>query len=287
MKSAKRKKAQMACRPPEAAAKVTSSSSPPAGSGKLYLVGTPIGNLEDITLRALRILGTADAVACEDTRVTWKLFERHRIPLPPLRFACHDHNENAAVRRVLSLLAEGKTVALCTDGGMPGISDPGYRVAAACRDHGYTVEVVPGPSAVTAAVALSGVPAPTFLFKGFPPRTLAARRRFFADDAASPHALVLFESPYRLAATLRDARMVLGDRLAAACGELTKVHESARRGPLSELASWFEAHPPRGEFTVVIAGHHPDFQYGPPITDGETATATAESESEASDGGTT
>ncbi|HOQ89740.1 MAG TPA: rRNA small subunit methyltransferase 1, partial [Candidatus Hydrogenedentes bacterium] len=136
-----------------------------ASGAKLYLVGTPIGNMEDITLRALRILGEADAVACEDTRVSWKLFERHNIPLPPLRFACHDHNEDWAARRILSLLAEGKTVALCTDGGMPGISDPGYRVAMICRDAGYPVEVVPGPSAVTAAVALSGVPSPTFTFK--------------------------------------------------------------------------------------------------------------------------
>jgi 16S rRNA (cytidine1402-2'-O)-methyltransferase len=235
-----------------------------ARGGTLYLVGTPIGNMEDITLRALRILGTADAVACEDTRVTWKLFERHHIPLPPLRFACHDHNEAWAARRILSLLAEGKTVALCTDGGMPGISDPGYRVAAQCREAGFPVEVVPGPSAVTAAVALSGIPSPTFIFKGFPPRSSAARRRFFRQDAASVHALVLFESPFRLAATLRDAWTVLGDRLAAVCGELTKLHESTRRGPLSELTAWFEEHPPKGEFTVVIAGSHPDFQYGPP-----------------------
>lgn len=236
----------------------------PAGGGKLYLIGTPIGNMEDLSLRALRILGSADAVACEDTRVTWKLFERHRIPLPPLRFACHDHNEPWAARRILSLLAEGKTVALCTDGGMPGISDPGYRVTAACRDAGFPVEVVPGPSAVTAAVALAGIPAPTFIFKGFPPRSSAARRRFFCQDAASAHALVLFESPFRLTATLRDARAVLGDRLAAVCGELTKLHDSTRRGPLSELTAWFEVHRPRGEFTVVIAGSHPGFQYGPP-----------------------
>ena len=235
-----------------------------ASGAKLYLVGTPIGNMEDITLRALRILGEADAVACEDTRVSWKLFERHNIPLPPLRFACHDHNEDWAARRILSLLAEGKTVALCTDGGMPGISDPGYRVAMICRDAGYPVEVVPGPSAVTAAVALSGVPSPTFTFKGFPPRTSAARRRFFLQDAESPHALVLFESPYRLTAMLRDARAVLGDRLAAVCGELTKIHESVRRMRLSELVDWFETHPPRGEYTVVIAGNHPDSQFAPP-----------------------
>lgn len=260
-----RKKRAAPARPAPPVPDPPSHATPPATGGKLYLVGTPIGNMEDITLRALRILGEADAVACEDTRVTWKLFERHNIPLPSLRFACHDHNEDAAARRILGLLGEGKTVALCSDGGMPSISDPGYRVASLCRDHGYSVEVVPGPSAVTAALALSGIPAPTFIFKGFPPRTPARRRRFFARDADTPHALVLFESPFRLAATLRDARTVLGDRLATACGELTKLHESARRAPLSELAAWFEEHPPRGEFTVVIAGNHPDFLYAAPL----------------------
>ncbi|HDP35197.1 MAG TPA: 16S rRNA (cytidine(1402)-2'-O)-methyltransferase [Candidatus Hydrogenedentes bacterium] len=228
--------------------------------GTLYVVGTPIGNLEDISLRAQRILAEVAAVAAEDTRVTRKIYERYALSSPGIRFSCHEHNESQAVPRILGLLAAGENVALCSDGGMPGISDPGYRVINACHDAGHGVEIIPGPSAITTALVASGLPGASFTFKGFPPRKSGQRRRFLEEDKASAHTLVFFESPHRIAALLRDALEILGDRRAAVCVEMTKQYEAVHRDYLSELTRAFASGKTvRGEITVVVAGNNPKF----------------------------
>ncbi|HPO13293.1 MAG TPA: 16S rRNA (cytidine(1402)-2'-O)-methyltransferase [Candidatus Hydrogenedentes bacterium] len=226
----------------------------------LYLIATPIGNLEDITHRAVRVLGEIDALACEDTRITRRIFERYGISLPATVFPYHEHNEEQAGKRILGLLANGSNVGLCTDGGCPGISDPGYRIIMACYEAGHAVEVLPGASAVTTALLLSGLPSSSYTFKGFPPRKPGPRKRFLELDRDLPHTLVIFESPYRLAALLADAHAVLGNRLAAVCIELTKRFERVHRGSLSELSVQFQKQEVRGEVTVVIAGNHPKFR---------------------------
>ena len=228
--------------------------------GTLFLVATPIGNLEDLSPRAARILSEVDAVAAEDTRVTRKIYERFKLASPSIRFSCHEHNEEQATRRILGLLREGRHVALCSDGGMPCVSDPGYRAVNACIEAGFPIEIIPGPSAVTTAIALSGLPGASFTFKGFPPRKTGARRRYLEQDKDLPHTLVFFESPYRLGAFLKDAFEVLGDRRAAVCLEMTKQFESVRRDYLSILASAYDDKSTvRGEATIVIAGNNPKF----------------------------
>jgi len=173
----------------------------------LYLVGTPIGNMEDITLRALETLRGVDVVASEDTRKTGLLLKRYEIKKPLISF--HEHNEEQAVRRVLGLAAEGKSVALVTDAGMPGISDPGFTLVRAAHAAGVPVNAIPGPTAFVLALVLSGLPVHAFTFRGFPPRKPGARRRFLAVDQHSPHTLIFYESPYRLQAFLADALAVL------------------------------------------------------------------------------
>lgn len=228
--------------------------------GTLYVVGTPIGNLEDLSPRAARILSEVEAIAAEDTRVTRKIYESLGLPSPSIRFSCHEHNEEQAVHRILGLLESGKNVALCTDGGMPAVSDPGYRVINACRNAGQAVEIIPGPSAVTMALVASGLPCASFTFKGFPPRKSGARKRFLEQERELPHTLVLFESPYRLRGLLEDALDVLGDRDAAVCLELTKKFEQVHRNYLSLLVRQFSGEGAvRGEITVVIAGNNPKF----------------------------
>lgn len=228
-------------------------------SGVLYVIGTPIGNLEDISQRTLRLLGELHALACEDTRRTWQLLSRHGIPRPRTLFSLHEHNEQQACRRVIGLLGEGVDVGLCCDAGMPLVSDPGYLTVKAAVADGFEVVAVPGPSAVLAALTIAGLPSSSFTFKGFAPRKQGPRRRFLQEDAQQPHTLVMFESPRRLSALLGDALEVLGDRDACVCIDLTKLHEAAHRGRLSELAEGFEQ-PPRGEVTVVIAGNHRKFR---------------------------
>ena len=226
----------------------------------LYVVGTPIGNLEDLSPRAARVLSEVEVVAAEDTRVTRKIYEACGLESPPIRFSCHEHNEEQAVHRILGLLEAGKDVAICTDGGMPALSDPGYRVINACRAAGFTIETIPGPSAVTTALVASGLSGVSFTFKGFPPRKSAARKRFLEQETALPHTLIFFESPYRLHGLLEDALEVLGDREAAVCLELTKKHERICRDYLSNLVQQFPAGVKvRGEITVVIAGNNPKF----------------------------
>ncbi len=230
--------------------------------GTLHLIATPIGNLGDVSYRAVELLGTVDALACEDTRMTRKIFERYAISSPRTIFSYHEHNEEMAGKRILGLLADGRSVGLCTDGGMPGISDPGYRIVGEAIASGHEVNVVPGPSAALTALVASGLPSSSFTFKGFPPRKSGQRKRFLEEDADRQHTLVLFESPHRTAATLADALEVLGDRRAAVCIELTKKFEEVRRGYLSELAAAFATEKIRGEVTVVIAGNHPKFTAG-------------------------
>ena len=227
----------------------------------LYVVATPIGNLEDVTHRALSVLGRADILACEDTRRTRKLLDRYDIK-PPKTVSYHEHNEEKAGRRIIEALAEGKTVALCSDSGLPGISDPGYRIVSEALEQGLEVEVIPGPCAATTALVASGLPTSSYVFKGFPPRKGGPRRRFLQAEQGGPHTLVIFESPHRTAALLADAAEVLGDRLAAVCIELTKKFERVDRGYLTDLAARYKDAEIRGEVTVVIAGNHPKFRRG-------------------------
>jgi 16S rRNA (cytidine1402-2'-O)-methyltransferase len=235
--------------------------------GTLYLIATPIGNMEDLSYRAARILGEVDALACEDTRITWKIFERYGIKAPSTRFSYHEHNEEVAARRILGLLNEDRSVAVCTDGGHPGISDPGYRIASLCHEHGHKIEVIPGPSAATTALLASGLSSSSFTFKGFPPRKSGQRQRFFEMDRDLPHTLILFESPYRVGACLADALVVLGNRLGAVCIELTKKFEAVHRGYLADLAEQFKGKEIKGEVTIVIAGNNPKFREEEPEVD--------------------
>ncbi len=223
----------------------------------LYIVATPIGNLEDVSARAVRVLREAAVIACEDTRKTGRLLLRHGIEHKARMVAYHEHNEEKAGHKILELLSWNKSVALCSNAGYPGISDPGYRVIADAVAAGHKIEVVPGASAVEPALLSSGLPTSSFVFKGFPPRKAGPRRRFLAEDAACAHTLIIYESPYRVAALLAQALEVYGDRRAAVCVELTKMFESTRRGWLSELAAEFAETEVRGEVTVVIAGNHP------------------------------
>ena len=219
----------------------------------LYLVATPIGNLGDITLRALDTLRAVDTVASEDTRKTGILLKHFDIHKPQVAF--HAFNEDKAVSRLIHLLRdEGQSVALVTDAGTPGISDPGFSLVRAALAEGIPVTMAPGPAALIMALALSGLPAHSFTFRGFPPRKPGKRRTFLAVDAGSPHTLIFYESPYRIKAFLDDALAVFGDRPAALANDLTKLFEAMQRGSLSELRASFDTTEPRGEYTVVIGG---------------------------------
>ena len=215
----------------------------------LYLVGTPIGNLEDVTLRALRVLREVALIAAEDTRRTRVLLARYDIRTRTTSF--HEGNKARQISRLLATL-EREDVALVTEAGMPGISDPGYDLARAARERGAEVVVVPGPSAATAAVVASGLPADRFVFLGFLPRKAPERRRALRAVAGAPWSLVIFEAPRRLRGALRDMLDTLGDRSIAVCREMTKLHEEVYRGTVSEALAHFAA--PRGEFTLVVAG---------------------------------
>jgi 16S rRNA (cytidine1402-2'-O)-methyltransferase len=222
--------------------------------GTLYLVSTPIGNLEDITLRALRVLREAALIAAEDTRHTRRLLAHHQIETPCISY--HEHNKLARQDELLGALASGD-VALVSDAGTPALSDPGYELVVACIAAGIPVTPIPGPSAPLAALVASGLPTERFSYLGFLPRRSAERQALFSSLAALPATLVCFESPHRLAAALADALAVLGDRPAVVARELTKLHEEFVRLPLSEAHAHFKAHHPRGECTLLIAGAAP------------------------------
>ena len=227
--------------------------------GKLYVIATPIGNMEDLSYRAARILTEVDALACEDTRQTSRIFQRYELAKPRTTFSYHDHNEEMAGKRIMGLLDAGSTVGICSDGGYPGISDPGYRIIAAAREADHEVEVIPGPSAVPTALVASGLSTSSYTFKGFPPRKSGQRQRFLEPEKDLPHTIICFESPFRIGKFLTDAHVVLGNRLAAVCIELTKKFERVHRGYLEDLAEEFKGKKVKGEITVVFSGNHPKF----------------------------
>lgn len=224
--------------------------------GTLYLVGTPIGNLEDITLRALRVLREVDLIAAEDTRRTSKLLKHYDIHTPLTSY--HEHNQRQKLPLILRALEEGD-VALVSDAGMPGISDPGYELVRAAIERGIRVVPVPGPSAVVTALVASGLSATRFTYLGFLPRKRQERQQALREVASLPHTLVFFEAPHRLVGTLADMVEVLGpNRRIAVARELTKVHEEFWRGTLEAALAYFRETTPRGEFTLVVEGAPPD-----------------------------
>lgn len=218
----------------------------------LYLVATPIGNLSDITLRALNTLREVDVIASEDTRKTGLLLKHFDISKPQIAF--HEHNEQRAGQQIEDMLKQGKSVALVTNAGTPGISDPGFTLVRRAIAERIEVTMIPGATAFVMALVLSGLPVHGFTFRGFPPRKPGARRKFFEIDRESPHTLIFYESPYRLEAFLKDALEVYGDREAALASELTKMFESVQRGTISSLLKAVSEAKLRGEYIVVIAG---------------------------------
>lgn len=240
--------------------KQASENTLPAASslapGTLYVVATPIGNAGDISLRALQVLTAVNVVACEDTRVTAKLFARHSIHTS--LSAYHEHNAAKALPRLIKRLKSGETVALVSDAGTPMVSDPGYRLVCACIEEDIPVTTLPGASSVLAALVLSGLPTDRFFFGGFLPHKQGPRRAMLESFAAIPATLVLLESPRRLAASMADMVAVLGERNAAVSREITKLYEETRRGTLQELATAYAGEAaPKGEAVVVI-GPPPD-----------------------------
>jgi len=221
-------------------------------AGVLYVVATPIGNLGDVTLRALEVLRTADIVAAEDTRHTRKLLSAHGIHAQLTSY--HDHNKHEKAPVLVQRMREGQSVALVTDAGTPLVSDPGYFLVNEVHRAGLPVVAVPGPSAAVAALSVAGLPTDAFTFVGYLSNRSAARRRRLEALADLPHTLVLFESPHRLVKCLSDIRDVLGEREVAVCRELTKRHEEVVRGPVSEVLAAFGKGTVRGEVTLVVAG---------------------------------
>lgn len=218
----------------------------------LYLVATPIGNLQDITLRALDTLRQVDVVASEDTRKTGLLLKHFDIHKPQLAF--HEHNEQRAGDRIEELLRQGQSVAVVTDAGTPGIADPGFTLVRRAIAANLEVTMIPGPTALIMALVLSGLPVHSFTFRGFPPRKSVGRRKFMEIDKEAPHTLIFYESPYRLEDFLEDALAVYGDRQAAVANDLTKMFEKTERGTLSTLLASCKRAKPKGEYIIVIAG---------------------------------
>lgn len=218
----------------------------------LFLVSTPIGNLGDITLRAIETLRTVDIVASEDTRKTGFLLKHFEIKKPQIAF--HEHNEDRTVAKIMALLKEGKSVALVTDAGSPAVSDPGFTLVRGALAEGIPFTAVPGPTALIMAVTISGLPVHSFTFRGFAPRKSGPRQRFLGIDRDSPHTLIFYESPYRLKAFLKDALAVFGDRQAAIANDLTKMFETVYRGRLQDLIEQMESEDLRGEYTIVVSG---------------------------------
>lgn len=224
-----------------------------ASKGTLYVVATPIGNLEDISIRALDVLKNVDLIACEDTRRTVLLLNHYGIATP--RESHHEHNETRHAQRLLALLREGKSIALVSDAGTPLISDPGYVLVDACRKAGINIVPVPGPSAAVAALVGSGFPTDSFLFVGFLPAKKGQRRSKLQEIASVPATLVLYEAPHRLLHVLEDINEILGERQMCLAREITKIHEEWLRGTPLEIATALRARPQiRGEITLVVEG---------------------------------
>ena len=239
---------------------VTASKAPPG----LILVATPIGNLGDITLRALQTLATVDVIACEDTRITRRLLERYCISAELTPY--HEHNAAAARPKLLQRLSLGESIALVSDAGTPLISDPGFKLVREARAAGHSVTALPGPSSVLTALSVAALPTDRFFFEGFLPARQGARRARIAELSAIDATLVFFESGNRVRETIGDLAATLGDREAAVCRELTKLHEEVLRAPLARLAGDTDDLETRGEFVLVI---------GPPAADAQTITAEA------------
>ncbi len=221
----------------------------------MVLVGAPLGNVGDASTRLREVLSTADVIAAEDTRRLSRLARDLEITVTGRVVSYFEGNDERRTPELVEALAGGAVVAVVTDGGMPSVSDPGYRLVRAALDAGYPVTAAPGPSAVTTALALSGLPSDRFVFEGFLPRTGSHRRSRLRELAAEPRTLVVFEAPHRIAGMLTDLAAIFGDeRPAAVCRELTKTYEEIRRGTAVELAAWAEREEPRGEITVVVGG---------------------------------
>ncbi len=220
-------------------------------AGTLYVVATPIGNLQDITLRALETLRRVDLIACEDSRQTGKLLHAHQISKPLT--SLHDHNERQRAPTLLEQLRAGRSIALVSDGGTPLISDPGWRLVHDAIAEGLRVSWIPGPTALIGALVLSGLPAERFIFEGFLPPKSAARRKRLEAFRGEARTVVVYESPHRLTKTLADIRDVLGEVSVACARELTKMFEEIRRGPVSDVLAHFEQHAPRGECVIVFS----------------------------------
>jgi len=221
--------------------------------GTLFLVATPIGNLEDITFRALQVLKSAVLIAAEDTRQTQKLLQRFEIGTPSVSY--HEHNKISRVGDILNALASGD-VALVSDAGMPGLNDPGYELVRAALDASYPVSVIPGASAPVSALVISGLPTDNFLYLGYLPRRSSDRRKKLTEVVDLPYTLIFLETPHRLVEALADLAAVLGDRPMAAARELTKIHEEVFRGTIRKVYEHFREVEPRGEFTLVIGGNN-------------------------------
>jgi 16S rRNA (cytidine1402-2'-O)-methyltransferase len=222
----------------------------------LYLVATPIGNLEDFTLRALRVLKEVELIACEDTRHTRRLLDHFGVNKPTISY--HEHNEQKRADELVERMLGGESIALVSDAGTPGISDPAYRIVTAAIERGVAVVPVPGATALIAALIASGLPTDSFLFAGFLPSRKQARRAKLEELKPERATLVFYEAPHRIRETLVDAREILGNRQATLARELTKLHEEFIRGSVSDLIAHFESHEPRGEMTLVIAGNRED-----------------------------
>jgi 16S rRNA (cytidine1402-2'-O)-methyltransferase len=227
----------------------------PATDGCLYLVGTPIGNLEDITLRAIRILKEVDQIACEDTRHTQKLLTHYDIHKPLVSY--HEHNELTRAPELVVALEQGAKIALVSDAGMPLVSDPGHRLVTLCLRHQIPIVPIPGPSALLASLSASGLPNEEFLFVGFLPARTGERRRALERLRIEDRTIILYEAPHRVAECVADAREVLGNRSACLAREVTKLHEEFRRGKLSDLSASLEERPARGEITLLIGAEAP------------------------------
>jgi 16S rRNA (cytidine1402-2'-O)-methyltransferase len=219
--------------------------------GTLYLVATPIGNLEDITGRALKILKKVDLIAAEDTRHTRKLLKHYQIDTPLISY--HEHNKLSRLETVLETLSQ-VDIALVSDAGTPALNDPGYELVQAAVKAGYCVSPIPGPSAPLAALVASGLPTDAFIYLGYLPRKRSERRRLLSQAVEYPYTLIFLETPHRLLAALQDLQNELGDRPMAVARELTKLHEEIFRGRISEARDHFSDQTPRGEFTLVVAG---------------------------------
>ena len=237
---------------------MTTKAQREAGTGCLYLVATPIGNLEDITLRAIRILKEADIIACEDTRQTQKLLHHYGIRKEMVSY--HEHNELTRSPELAIELEQGAKIALVSDAGTPGISDPGHRLVTLCLRHHIPVVPIPGPSALVAALAASGLPTEEFLFIGFLPPRAGARRKALDALKAESRTLIFYEAPHRVVETLADATEILGPRPAVIAREVTKIHEEFLRGPLAELLESARKRAPRGEITLLIGPGDPRAQ---------------------------